>query len=160
MIINDQPFSLPRYCGISGAISMVEGPVCAETTVNNWCVLCMLSTASSECYHDGMFKLVHCHAQGLHCKVMRLPWNTELHVVFMNYLLKMLHVQWLNWSTVCLYKHSVHTGGIALLQNLLCTIWVNTVVLFKQQVLSLCITLFCGLSKYDFTVTYLLLEQC
>jgi len=102
MIINDQPFSLPRYCGISGAISMVEGPVCTETTVNNWCVHCMLSTASSESYHDGMFKLVHCHAQGLHCKVMRLPWNTELHVIFMNYLLKMLHVQWLNWSTVCL----------------------------------------------------------
>jgi len=33
MTINDQPFSLPRYCGISGRSSVVEGPgVCAETT--------------------------------------------------------------------------------------------------------------------------------
>jgi hypothetical protein len=71
---------------------------------NNWYVHCVLSTALSECYHYGMFKLVHCRAQGLHCKVMRLPWNTELHAIFMNYLLNILHAQWLNWSTVCLRK--------------------------------------------------------
>jgi len=31
----------------------------------------------------------------------------KLHVIFMNYLLNILHVQWLNWSTVCLCKVSI-----------------------------------------------------
>ena len=35
---------------------------------------------------------------------MKLLWNTELHIIFVNYLLNILHVQWLNWSTVCLCK--------------------------------------------------------